>query len=985
MSNNNTDTDRIRLQRVTKNLLEATRFTIEQQQKIDSKALPSASTVPVAASPPSEEIIKKQSEVPSAKSTPPVEAVANGQQRQQKRSKPRAAIVAWDLSHNPAGRALVLYRLLEKDYTVDLVGPLWSRFGRGLWQPLRNLGLNVRSFLCSDIESFVPKAEFIAHEKTYDLVYVSKPRLPSLFLGKLISLNSQCPLIVDVDDFELSFFPNEDYADVEEVIENPEAALREPYEELATRYCQTLVSAADAVTVSNIALKRKFGGQMIRHARDESDYSNVAQMRESGRIRLNVSENAYLLLFVGTPRPHKGILEVARAIYEINDRNIVFHVVGTISDQGFRNQLKQYDCPQIVFHNNCDFSELPELIAAADLVPLIQDVSHPISQFQIPAKISDATSLGVPVLATRTPPVEDMILSGGVIETTLTTLKEDILKCASKECDETRREIRSFFNDELGNSVNRTRLKMVVSDIDWRESSYDDVLSEMVRVVRNTYASLRGQSIMIESMMQVETGEITNRLVDNGVSDKKHLKFSAQPRTAGYQIVRSPGSQKSGMDRLKEQLSSNLNLKKILRYNGSYDIAFFWKQNDSGLYGRRSDMVAKYLANSGRVRSLVHFDAPLERKQIHQYLNQADEKSVTNQLTQQELVIRNLYDRQLQLFDSNNRINRTYISPHPKAHYAVGSSDFADRSYSNYVRKVLLDNGMRPESTIAWFCPVVWEAPQLIRDLNFGAVVSDLIDDQRAWSVNNEIYYNKLNENYRSVLSNSHLVFANCESLANTFVDLTDEIHVVPNAAECLLGRSNSMERRFSSIDKPIVGYVGNLRDRIDWILLHKVVTELSHFHFVFIGPEGDSKNAQTLAKHANVEMLGVVPYDEMVGCLGEFDAAIVPHLNNHLTAKMNPLKVYNYFAAGVPVVSTEVANLADFGSNLVVASSTESFINAIRDSVPRKINTESIEWNSKMKSISWSDRVDTIMDVMDLTIGTASSRSWAGKPKAVG
>lgn len=979
MSNNNNNTDRIRLQRVTKNLLEATRFSIEQQRKIDAKVIPVAVSAPVVTNVAVDEIAGKQSAAQSVTPTSPEVEKANSQLKQQKRSKPRAAVVAWDLSHNPAGRALVLYRLLEKDYTVDLIGPLWSRFGKGLWQPLRNLGLNVRSFLCADIESFVPKAEFIAHEKTYDLVYVSKPRLPSLFIGKLISLNSQCPLIVDVDDYELSFFSNESYANVEEILENPEAALREPYEELATRYCQSLVSAADAVTVSNIALKRKFGGQLIRHARDESEYSNLAQMRESGRIRLNVAEDAYLLLFVGTPRPHKGILEVAQAIYEINDPGIVFHVVGTISDQGFRNKLKQYDCPQIVFHNNCDFSELPELIAAADLVPLIQDVNHSISQFQIPAKISDATSLGVPVLATRTPPVEDMILTGGIIETTLTTLKEDILRCVQQQSDRSKSDIRGFFNDELGNSVNRSRLKMVVSDIDWRESSYDDVLSEMVRVVRSTYASLRGESIMIDSMLQAETGEITNKLVGNTALEKRVLRFSTERRTAGYQLIQTPGNQKTGMDRLKDQLSGNLNLKKILRYNGSYDIAFFWKQNDSGLYGRRSDMVAKYLANSGRVRSLVQFDAPLERKQIQQYLSQADEKYLKGQLSQQELVIRNLYDRQLHLFDSNNRINRTFISPNPKSHFKVGSSSFADRSYSNYVRQVLLDNGMRPETTIAWFCPVVWEAPQLIKDLNFGAVVSDLIDDQRAWSVNNQIYYKKLNENYRSVLSKSDLVFANCESLANTFVDHTDQIHVVPNAAECLLGRGQGVERRFDSIDKPIVGYVGNLRDRIDWILLHKVVTELSHFHFIFIGPEGDSKNAQTLAKHENVDMLGVVPYDEMVGCLGEFDAAIVPHLNNHLTAKMNPLKVYNYFAAGVPVVSTEVANLADFGSNLTVASNTESFINAIRESVSRKINTESGEWNKKMKSISWSDRVETIMEVLDLTIGTASP-----KPKSI-
>ncbi|HBC93040.1 MAG TPA: hypothetical protein DCZ10_09120, partial [Pelotomaculum sp.] len=43
-----------------------------------------------------------------------------------------------------------------------------------------------------------------------------------------------------------------------------------------------------------------------------------------------------------------------------------------------------------------------------------------------------------------------------------------------------------------------------------------------------------------------------------------------------------------------------------------YNIVFFWKQNDTGLYGRRQDMLIKYLAQSPKVNKIVHFDAPME-------------------------------------------------------------------------------------------------------------------------------------------------------------------------------------------------------------------------------------------------------------------------------------------------------------------------------------------------------------------------------------
>ncbi len=91
----------------------------------------------------------------------------------------RAAVACWDLGHNPAGRAYVLYRLLQSEgYEVDLIGPLWTRYGSALWAPLQGEGLRVRSFPCATLEDFMPKAELLAASRVYDLVYVCKRACP---------------------------------------------------------------------------------------------------------------------------------------------------------------------------------------------------------------------------------------------------------------------------------------------------------------------------------------------------------------------------------------------------------------------------------------------------------------------------------------------------------------------------------------------------------------------------------------------------------------------------------------------------------------------------------------------------------------------------------------------------------------------------------------------------------------------------------------
>ena len=56
---------------------------------------------------------------------------------------------------------------------------------------------------------------------------------------------------------------------------------------------------------------------------------------------------------------------------------------------------------------------------------------------------------------------------------------------------------------------------------------------------------------------------------------------------------------------------------KPIARGGRFDVVVFWKQNDTGIYGRRQDMFVKYLARSDRVRSIVHFDNPTTPERLY--------------------------------------------------------------------------------------------------------------------------------------------------------------------------------------------------------------------------------------------------------------------------------------------------------------------------------------------------------------------------------
>ncbi len=882
----------------------------------------------------------------------------------------RAAVVAWDLGHNPVGRAYVLYCLLQKDWDVDLIGPLWTRYGADIWEPLRDLDLNIRSFTCSDLTEFVPKAEVLASSKVYDIVYVCKPRLPSLYLGALIKDSSNCPMVLDVDDFELSFFKDESTASFDDIKKDMEAALHEPFEELGTRYAQSLIPAADAVTVSNVALREKFGGHIVRHARDEGEFINSQERRQEARERLGIKAGEFALMFIGTPRPHKGVLEVARALEELDDASIVFHIVGDIGDRKLREALDNRKA-RVVLHPNCPFDELPKLLSGADLVPLIQDLNHPISQFQIPAKVSDALSLGVPVIATRTPPLVDLIAAGAVHETDLAGLAQAIksLRDRIASGDMAGRARRDFVN-ELGMTVNRARLSLAIEEA-------GEQLMQQIHGQRDT-ADVDGLADLPATWEPAQRRrEHDKELRDNGeprltppylemvsLFRQRYREVRAEQRSVdvllGYRSATSPNSA-DNVTSLPNRFPSILRSRSV-----SYDIAFFWKQNDSGLYGRRSDMIARYLVESGRVDRLLHLDAPKTAPSLgRQFLH--GEREEDEQL---DLVIRNLVDRQSGVLDTEKVRARTFVgSDQPRRGRLMGHPIYKSDAYVRFVNEQLEEAGMRASRTVAWFCPVVWDATEIINKVGFGGVISDLIDDQRAWDCN-ERYRERLDANYRDTLKASDLVFANCDALAEAMGEYAPNIHVVPNGAErfCEFPKTDAPEC-LKDIPGPIVGYVGNLRDRIDWMLLHQVVAAMPEVSFVFFGPSGDNENADSLAKHPNVHLMGVAPYAELHRYLRAFDVGIVPHLVNRLTERMNPLKVYNYFAAGLPIVSTDVDNLADLGRPLRTVSDADSMVRAIRASIASPVDSQSAEWQRTMESIAWDTRVANILTIMDRSL----------------
>jgi hypothetical protein len=68
------------------------------------------------------------------------------------------------------------------------------------------------------------------------------------------------------------------------------------------------------LSVANRALQQHHGGVILRHARDPAQFQPSAARRQGARTRWQIAPEQQVVLFLGTPRRHKGLLETAQAL-----------------------------------------------------------------------------------------------------------------------------------------------------------------------------------------------------------------------------------------------------------------------------------------------------------------------------------------------------------------------------------------------------------------------------------------------------------------------------------------------------------------------------------------------------------------------------------------------------------------------------------------------------------------------------------------------
>jgi glycosyltransferase involved in cell wall biosynthesis len=122
------------------------------------------------------------------------------------------------------------------------------------------------------------------------------------------------------------------------------------------------------------------------------------------------------------------------------------------------------------------------------------------------------------------------------------------------------------------------------------------------------------------------------------------------------------------------------------------------------------------------------------------------------------------------------------------------------------------------------------------------------------------------------------------------------------------------------------IGYFGAIAGWMDLDLVAAVANRYPDCLVLLIGHDQVGA-ARRLRRLPNVRFLGEVPYSELPHYLHGFDVCMLPRRVLPLTEAMNPVKLYEYLSAGLPVVAVDLPELRHFGDLVYVASSPEKYL----------------------------------------------------------
>jgi glycosyltransferase involved in cell wall biosynthesis len=167
-----------------------------------------------------------------------------------------------------------------------------------------------------------------------------------------------------------------------------------------------------------------------------------------------------------------------------------------------------------------------------------------------------------------------------------------------------------------------------------------------------------------------------------------------------------------------------------------------------------------------------------------------------------------------------------------------------------------------------------------------------------------------------------------------------------------------------ANIPSPIFGFYGHVsHEWVDGVLLKFVASARPEWTIMLIGK--NSMNPDEFSEYKNIHLIGERDYEDLPAYSKSFSVAIIPFVKSLLTDNCNPLKLYEYLSAGLPVVSTDIPEVRQYENLVHIANSYENFLHLCDVSLDEGDAAMKVMRSNAMSHSSWDERVNQIYHIL--------------------
>jgi len=224
---------------------------------------------------------------------------------------------------------------------------------------------------------------------------------------------------------------------------------------------------------------------------------------------------------------------------------------------------------------------------------------------------------------------------------------------------------------------------------------------------------------------------------------------------------------------------------------------------------------------------------------------------------------------------------------------------------------------------------------------------------------------------YETVRQRADLIFTNAQSIVDMLSPAGKCVpRFIQNGVDVERFRSGDipLPSDMRGIPRPILGYSGKIAKRFNVGLCEKLAARFPGHHFVICGQILEKRWIDRLLRFPNVHYLGDKHYSDLPGYVRHFDIGLIPHHVGKHEIEGDPIKMYEYLAAGLPVVTTRIMGVHAFQDHIWIAENEAGFIRHVEtclDLVNRGSRTEIAERMTRALpgSVSWANKADLVLD----------------------